>query len=231
MTSKASTIGLLGKNGRMGSVVQNLIKQQSDRFFLTDDLLNADAVIDFSSPECVKEFIEDVNTSKNARAPILIVGSTPWKNETLNILEKYLSKNLVFQAANFSAGVFFLTQILEKYSKKIETAGFVVSMEEQHHIHKKDAPSGTAVRLQKAIRPADPSSIPTKSIREGETIGVHDVFFEKSLEKLSFSHHAKDRSLFAQGALDVSHWLCKNKEKLFKKNKILHMEDWLLENN
>jgi dihydrodipicolinate reductase len=98
---------------------------------------------------------------------------------------------------------------------------------ETHHRHKKDSPSGTAITLQRAISPDDPNQIQTHSIRAGEVIGEHTIGFYGRADKITLSHSAQDRSLFARGAIEVALWLAQ-KNRQDSPQSILKMDHYLL---
>jgi 4-hydroxy-tetrahydrodipicolinate reductase len=215
MSAKAR-IGLLGADGRMGREVAGLLGSEkfSSRAELTaevdqggalEDLLKTDAIIEFSSPSAVVALC-DAAASAPAR-PVLVAGSTGWKIDERRKLEAYADRAPVILSSNFSTGVLLLQEILRRYSSILDKLGYVPSIVETHHQHKKDAPSGTALSLQRVISPSGPGNVPTESIRRGEVIGDHEVAFQGAGDRLVFGHFAGDRSIFAVGAIDAALWL------------------------
>ncbi|MGK5088005.1 dihydrodipicolinate reductase C-terminal domain-containing protein [Bdellovibrionota bacterium FG-2] len=208
-------LGLLGASGRMGQKVEGLIeKSYSDRFKISaapqegadlTPLLGCDVVIDFTSPQAVLGLVKlGENSSK---LPVFVLGSTGWTPEQQRELEPLFEKTLVVQSSNFSLGVLAFQHILKNAAPLLNRLGYVPSIVETHHIHKKDAPSGTAISLQKILNPNTPAAIPTQSIREGEVIGDHLITFQGSEDRIQMGHFAADRAIFARGAIEVALWL------------------------
>jgi 4-hydroxy-tetrahydrodipicolinate reductase len=80
-------------------------------------------------------------------------------------------------------------------------------LEERHHIHKKDAPSGTAVALQHVVKDAVGAEVPISSVREGELMGMHTLTLTSPSDTITLTHDAKSRRGFAEGAVRASEWL------------------------
>jgi 4-hydroxy-tetrahydrodipicolinate reductase len=211
-------IGLLGR-GRMGKVLQSLIKDEyAKQASLVavlgkgkslDLLQPSDVVIDFSAPEAVLAFVKQYKTSENA--PALVVASTGWKLDQRRELEEYGAQAPLLVSANFSLGVLALLDVLKKASPLLEKLGYLPVITETHHRHKKDAPSGTALSLQRVIAPAGPGNVQTLSRRAGEIVGDHEVTFYGSADHLTFGHFAQDRSIFARGAIEAAVWLAEKR--------------------
>lgn len=207
-------IGLIGAKGRMGEWILRLLRTDYaaratvhaavDRGDDLSTLSDCDVVIDFSSPEAVSAL-------GKKKLPPIVVGSTGWNAEQQKALLAIAEKTTVLQSSNFSTGVLMLQQILKLYSPFLKSLGFTPSIVETHHQHKKDAPSGTAILLQKAIAPEAPDSVQTHAVRAGEVIGDHEVTFFGAAETISIKHHAMDRSIFARGAIEAALWLAQRK--------------------
>lgn len=134
----------------------------------------------------------------------LVSGSTGLDAAAKVALEAAARRIPVLTAANFAPGVVVLAHLAALTARALP--GFEVAIEETHHVHKKDAPSGTALRLAEAVRAAGVE--PTiASHREGEVIGDHSVAFTSPGERLTLVHHAAHRELFAHGALAAAAWL------------------------
>lgn len=156
-----------------------------------------DVVIDFSLPGGPEAAFK-IAKEKNAA---LLVGTT-------NIPEEFLArlkaeKDIpVFYATNVSIGVYLFGELL-KYADKLY-AGYERSMTEIHHVHKLDAPSGTAKTLASLI---DFPSEKVTAVREGEVPGTHSLSLDTPYEKITLTHEAKTRALFADSAVLVAKWL------------------------
>ena len=212
-------IGILGASGKMGRQIIHLIETQfKDRAVVAakasekneiESLLKSDVVIDFSTPEGLQSFL----TAKSSQHPALVVGTTGIGGPVHDQLMAYAEKARVLQAPNFSLGVFIMSQMLKDWSPVLTRLGYTPVLTEAHHVHKKDAPSGTALRLQKSVRPDAPELVQTHCVRAGEVIGDHDVCFYGESDRLQITHHAQDRSIFARGAIECALWLVLKKER------------------
>jgi 4-hydroxy-tetrahydrodipicolinate reductase len=181
------------------------------------DLLNADVGIEFSTPHTV---IENIKKSIDAGLP-LVVGTTGWYQQFDEIKSYCHFKNgALFHATNFSLGVnlFFrvntyLAQLMNSYPE------YNVSLEEIHHIHKLDKPSGTAISLanqviSKVDRKKKWSTTETadhtlfiKDVREGEVPGTHIVKYHSAIDDIEIMHKAHNRKGFALGAVIAAEFL------------------------
>lgn len=189
-----------------------------------EPLLGAQVVIDFSSPGAMVALASKALESSNASLPVFIVGSTGWKIDERRELESLAEKTPVLMSSNFSLGVLALQEALRTISPLLEGLGYTPVIVETHHKHKKDAPSGTALALQRAISPAGPGNVQTHAIRAGEIIGDHSVTYHGVADTLTFSHHAQDRSIFARGAIEAALWLHQNRERAFGPKRVLGIE-------
>ncbi|HTL13002.1 MAG TPA: dihydrodipicolinate reductase C-terminal domain-containing protein [Bdellovibrionota bacterium] len=211
-------IGVLGANGRMGTEVRRILgEEHADRTTLAapvdrggdlDSLMACRVVIDFSLPEAVAEFLKHAESRRGKFHPALVVGSTGWTPAQRAALEEYSNHAPVLQSANFSLGVQALRRILRQSAPLFKVLGYKPRLEETHHTHKRDAPSGTAVALRDEIAPAYPGlEIPIQSYREGEVVGDHSVMYEGPSDRILFRHVAQDRGLFARGAIQAALWV------------------------
>jgi 4-hydroxy-tetrahydrodipicolinate reductase len=209
-------IGLLGAKGRMGRYVSDILARdfaQKAQLASTpgrgespSPLLGTDVVIDFSSPTAMLSLAE-LALMHQGPLPAFVVGSTGWKIDERRKLEELSHRTPVLVASNFSTGVLALLDILKTASPWLERLGYTPVIVETHHKHKKDAPSGTALSIQRAISPAGPGNVQTQSVRAGEIIGDHEVTFYGSGDHITIGHFAQDRSIFARGAIDTALWL------------------------
>ncbi len=218
-------LGLLGAHGRMGQWVQKLVEGEfSSRFTLVsapvrgeslEPLLDCEVVIDFSLPEAMTSLatlaLTRASHSGGPELPVFVVASTGWTREGETVLSSLAQKTLLIASGNFSTGVLALLEILKEASPLLRSLGYQAVVTETHHIHKKDAPSGTAKMILTALNPEAPASVPCHAIRGGEIIGDHSVTFYGKADHLVLSHSAQDRSLFARGALDVAGWLAQKR--------------------
>ena len=170
-----------------------------------DKLHNVAAVIDFTAPHCVLANIEAcVKAGKN-----IVVGTTGWYKE-IDQVRKLVEEHgtgLVY-AANFSVGVNLFFEVIRTAAAALRH-DYSGQIFERHHVHKKDAPSGTAIALQSVIREASngKESLEITSFREGEVVGLHEVVFESAADRIYLCHDAKSRRGFAEGAVLAAEWL------------------------
>lgn len=172
-------------------------------------LHDVDTIVDFTAPHCVLANIEaGVKAGKN-----MVIGTTGWYKEIDLIRHLVEQHNTGFlYAANFSIGVnlFFDVARTAAAALRHDYSGQIF---ERHHVHKKDAPSGTAIALQRLIRAASEKNedLEITSFREGEVVGFHEVVFESPADRIYLSHDAKSRRGFAEGAVLAAEWLAGKK--------------------
>lgn len=164
----------------------------------------ADVVIDFSSDAGA---LHALALAQRAGAALLI-GTTALSAATTEALRRASAKRAVLVASNTSRGVAIAAAIVQNAARLYGPAA-EVSIIEAHHRAKKDAPSGTAIRLAAAVTegglPVNDDQI--VSIRGGDVIGEHTVRFAAEGEYIEITHRATSRDLFARGALDAAKWL------------------------
>jgi len=228
-------IGLLGASGKMGAHVIELIKNefasQAELFCTSDQnnknfdqLAHSEVIIDFSLPEAVESFIEYVTRNKLPHPPIAL-GSTGWGDYSK--LNSYASQAPLLLSSNFSIGVFATHVLLKQAAPLLKKLGYKPSILDIHHIHKRDAPSGTALALKDTLLETFTNeSIAVESVREGEVIGDHQNIFESNGDKIIIQHFAKERKIFARGAIEVALWLAQESKNKQLKAGFLRMEDF-----
>jgi len=173
---------------------------------LTKDMLaGADVAVEFTVPDA---------TPANVRALIaagcpVVVGTTGWYADLDDVQRDVNRSNgALLAATNFSLGVNIFEQVLARAAELFAAApGFDAHMIETHHSAKKDAPSGTALTLAKAAAAAGGREIPITSVRVGSVPGIHEVIFDAQFEQVRLQHVARDRRVFADGALVAAAWL------------------------
>lgn len=216
--SSRRKLALIGM-GKMGRVLEQLAPERGwdvvariggvdnrDGSGVTRSTLNgADAAIDFTVPDAATA---NVRAAVAAQTPI-VVGTTGWLGE-LPALSEWVTqrKGALLTAANFSIGVNAFEQIVAFASRLLSAAGgFDAHLVETHHAAKKDAPSGTAITLRDAARRAWPRDLPITSVRTGSVPGTHELVFDAPFETVTLAHVARDRRVFAEGALVAAGWL------------------------
>ena len=217
--SASHGIALIGSRGKMGRALAHLIEgelasscalvaslhtQSDDRDW--SKALSADVWIDFSLARSTQRLHSVLTSGRGPSGlPAIVIGTTGHSASERAMLDELATLTRVLQASNFSTGVLALKKALEFISPLLGDSGFRPLMVETHHVHKKDAPSGTALTLAAATRGLTDERI--HSIRAGEVIGDHRVEFHGHGERLSFEHHAQSREIFARGALQAALWM------------------------
>lgn len=172
---------------------------------LAEKLLGHDAAIDFSTGDAV---LKNIEACVRARVP-LVEGTTGWKADEAKAKQIVADHNgaLVF-GANFSIGVNLFYRLTEHAAKLFAAVeGYDPFIEEAHHKRKKDAPSGTAIKLRDIMSEHLPGNIPTSSTRAGYIPGTHRIGFDSEPDQVLLTHTARSRQGFAAGALVAAHWI------------------------
>jgi len=184
------------------------------------EIKNADCLIEFTTPEATIENLKLCVKYKKA----MVIGTTGLDEaQRLEIELAAKSIPIVF-SPNMSVGVNILFSLLKDASKMLSN-DYKASVVEAHHVHKKDAPSGTAKNLARIITDASQrKDIDIKSIREGEIIGDHKIIFDGPLDSIELFHSAKNRDIFAQGAIVAAKWAASKKRGVFDMQDILKKE-------
>ena len=224
-------IALIGY-GKMGHAIEQIALQRGHEIvsvidvnnqedFTSDAFKSADVAIEFSMPAVA---MDNYRRAFAAGVPV-VSGTTGWLEHLPEIKEACKAGQTFFYASNFSLGVniFFA---LNKYLAKImnDFPSYDVRMVETHHVHKLDAPSGTAITLaeglidnierkNKWVEGKDPAEdeIGICSVREGEVPGIHTVIYESDVDTISITHDAKSRMGFALGAVIAAEFTCGKK--------------------
>ena len=210
---------ILGR-GKTGALVAEIAAQRKHHVRVLGKAENPDAsalkpetlqdfnvVIDFSSPSAV---MDNIYACVRHRAN-MVVGTTGWYDEIPKI------KNLVEQSgagflfgANFSIGVNLFFEITRAAAGALQHE-YVGQIFERHHRHKVDAPSGTAVAIQRILKEAYSTDVEITSFREGEVVGMHELVFDSPNDNIYVCHDAKSRRGFAEGAVRAAEWLAGRK--------------------
>ena len=215
-------IALIGY-GKMGKTIEQIARQRGHQIVSIIDINNtadfdseafrsADVAIEFTTPATA---LGNYMRCFEANVPV-VSGTTGWLAHLDEVKAKCEQEgNTFFYASNFSVGVniFFA---LNRYLAKIMNGfpAYDVRMTEVHHIHKLDAPSGTAITLAEGIlenverkerwtleTAEQPTDLPIHAIREGEVPGIHEIIYESDADTISIKHDAKSRAGFALGAV------------------------------
>ncbi len=227
--------------GKMGKEIEAIALQNNHNIVLkitnqnihtlsADDLKKADVAIEFSTPQTV---VANIKKCFDANLPV-VVGTTGWYENFEEIKNKCAEKDgSLFYATNYSIGVnlFFkvntyLAELMNKYNV------YDVSMEEIHHIHKLDKPSGTAISLANqiiekierkkewSITVNSSETLYIKDVREGEVPGTHIIKYQSPIDDIEIMHKAHNRKGFATGAIIAAEFL-KNKKGIYNMSDII----------
>jgi 4-hydroxy-tetrahydrodipicolinate reductase len=157
-----------------------------------------DLAIDFSQPAG----FDGILALCRSRRAALVSGTTGLQASQHEAMQLAVQEIPLLWASNFSLGVAVLEDLARRAARALP--GWTMRMEETHHIHKKDAPSGTAITLADAVEQACGQRPAIDSRREGEVIGEHVLRFSGPGETLELRHDAGDRDIFARGALQAA---------------------------
>ncbi len=215
-------IALLGY-GKMGKTIEKIALERGHEIVLKVDVNHpaydikvADVAIDFSQPEAA---FDNLKNCLDQSVPV-VCGTTGWLSKYDEIINICKEKDGAFiYASNFSIGVnlfFKVNEYLAELMNNIE--GYEVELEEIHHIHKLDEPSGTAISLAEQIiknskkekwnlNRSDKKNLKIHSKREGEVPGTHSIKYTSNVDAIEIVHTAFNRNGFAQGAIVAAEWL------------------------
>lgn len=223
---KAAIIGY----GKMGREIGKILAERGHEVTLVIDqenvadldaahLAQVDVALEFTTPATA---YDNIRTCLEAGTPV-VSGTTGWTDRLGELQELCRARGgALFYASNYCLGVNLMFRITRRLAELACGVGsYDVSIEEVHHIHKKDAPSGTAITLAEQLLAGMPDKtgwasgdrapqgcIPIRSLREGEVPGIHTVTFDAGDEKLEIRHTIKNRRTLALGAVTAAEFLC-----------------------
>jgi 4-hydroxy-tetrahydrodipicolinate reductase len=188
-----------------GHEVRSLGSQenQDGRALTPATLKDIDAAIDFTTPHAV---IPNIIRCVEAGTP-LVIGTTGWYQHMEKVRELVSErKGALLYGSNFSIGMNFFFKAVQAVAPVLKH-NYRGSIVERHHVHKKDKPSGTAVTLQKLLESGSGETVEIASVREGETVGMHLLMLDSANDTILFTHDAKSRLGFAEGAVRAAEWI------------------------
>ena len=222
-------IGIIGY-GKMGQAVEKTATQKGHKIIFKIDskntnLLNnltikkVDLVIEFSTPSSA---LENILFCLKNNKPI-VSGTTGWTNKLPFVKEFCLSNGGSFlHAPNFSIGVNLFFEMNTYISRLIDNSIYHVTIEEKHHTMKIDQPSGTAIHIANNIKKnLQLNHVPIHSKRTGNVKGEHLVKYTSEMDEITISHKAKNRDIFAKGAVLAAEFI-KNKKGYFTMKDVLN---------
>ena len=220
-------IALIGY-GKMGHAVEAAAKAAGHNVVLALDKddewpshIGADVAVEFTTPATAAG-----NVERCLEAGVAVVcGTTGWYGDydRLALRCRQLGGRLL-TSTNFSIGMNIMFALNERLAQLMRGRGYGVSIAETHHVHKLDAPSGTALTLKEQIvsagrRPAD--CIPIASVRKGEVAGIHTVCYDSAIDTITLTHEAHSRAGLAQGVLLAAEWLAAAKSGVYTMKDVL----------
>ena len=192
--------------GRMGHMVKQKLKEHGIELALASEdicatpkeLAKECVCIDFTTPDAFKANYKFIAANFKAA----VVGTTGWNDIQQKVIAEFEKQGTpMIYASNFSLGVNALFAAVEKSAKVLKGHGYTPHISETHHIHKLDAPSGTAKSLGTLVENALGIKPEIEAFREGEVPGIHTVEFKSGVDKLTFTHEAFSREGLAEGAV------------------------------
>ncbi len=187
---------------------------------LNESIKKCDCVIDFTAPGAT---LNNLKIARINKKPI-VIGTTGFTKESLKEIESASRDIPILFSPNMSVAVNLVFDLVKKTAKTLGEA-YSVKMEEVHHIHKKDKPSGTGKLLAEMIKKEreDLKDIPINSIREGEVVGDHKIIFDSEEDTIEITHKAKTRDIFAFGAIQAAKFLVGKPKGLYSMKDVLEL--------
>lgn len=208
---------------------------------LDDALAKAQVVIDFTTPAASVALAQ---TAAKRGGPALVIGSTGASEEQVDAIGEAAKSVPIVFAGNYSLGVNMLMGLVNQAARALSAEAYDIEVTESHHKRKVDAPSGTALMLGEAAArgrqvalasvaqrvrdgitgPRPTGEIGFSVIRGGGIIGEHSVIFAAEDEILTLSHSARDRGLFARGAVEAARWVAGRPPGLYDMQDVLGLK-------
>jgi 4-hydroxy-tetrahydrodipicolinate reductase len=203
-----------------------------------DDVGACDVVIDFTTPAASAALAE---AAAARGGPALVVGATGWTEAQDARLKAAAARVAIVRAGNYSLGLNILVGVVEQVARQLPGDDWDIEVFEAHHRRKVDAPSGTALMLGEAAArgrgvgfgqarlaaregitgPRPEGAIGFSAMRAGGLVGEHEVVFASDDEVLTLKHSARDRSLFARGAIAAAFWVARKPPGLYDMQDVL----------
>lgn len=231
---------LRGCNGKMGQVITDLVDADDNAVIVagvdimqtrvnkypvyqsfTKCNVNADVIIDFSSPINCEEMLEYAVNHKVG----IVLCTTGFTPEQLKLIDDAAKKIPVFRSANMSMGINLISKLIKQATAVLADAGYDIEIVERHHNKKVDAPSGTALMLADAMNeilnqeyqykydrsadraPRAKKEIGISAVRGGTIVGEHEIIFAGNDEVIEIRHTAYSKAIFAKGAVQAAKFL------------------------
>lgn len=215
-----------GSKGKMGSRILELAKKDSNfnisgAFDVGENpeplIKGCDCLIEFTTPQATIEHLALCEKYKKA----MVIGTTGLPDVEKEKINKASKKIPIVFSPNMSIGVNLLFKMVKDASGVVGSE-YTIGIVEAHHVHKKDAPSGTAKELARIVKEVKGDiDIPIESIREDEIVGDHTITFNSPLDVIKLTHSAKTRDIFAKGALEATRFVVGKPAKLYSMKEVL----------
>lgn len=218
-------VAVSGSKGRMGQAIIRLIEEAEDLDLVAAydvggnpvaAVASADVIIDFSSPAGAVVAAR-VAAAKSVR---LVIGTTGLSPQHRRIVEEAAWRVPVVFAPNMSIGANTMFRLAAEAARLLG-AGYQPAIVEAHHRHKKDAPSGTALRLAETLGVTRDA---VAAVRGGDVVGDHTALFLGDGERLEIVHRATSRDAFARGALRAARWVIGRRPGLYDMAAVLGLK-------
>lgn len=218
MTARSRRMAVIG-DGKMGRAIASLAgergwevtavlgvrESEGGRGITAAKLGNPDVAVEFTEPSAA---VANISACLRAKVPV-VVGTTGWYHalpELTRVAEE--TGTGLLWSPNFSMGVNVFLELARYAGTLMRTIeGFDAHIVETHHTRKKDAPSGTASAIAREAGQGLLREVPITSIRTGDVPGTHELIFDGAFEQLTLTHVARDRRVFAEGAVRAAAWL------------------------
>lgn len=235
-----ANIILRGCNGKMGQVITEMVEADANAIIVAGiDIaqssihrypvyqsfsqcnVNADVIIDFSSPIGIEEMLMYATD----RGIGIVLCTTGFSKEQLVAIDEASKKIPILKSANMSMGINLILKLVQEAAKVLTDAGFDIEIVEKHHNKKVDAPSGTALAIADAMKhvlddeyqykydrsqervPRNKKEIGISAVRGGTIVGEHEVIFAGTDEVIEIKHTAYSKAIFAKGAIQAAKYL------------------------
>lgn len=229
-------IALVGY-GKMGKIIDEIAQKRGHEIVArlketptAENLNNPDVAIEFSLPEVA---YDNIKACLEQKIPV-ICGTTGWLDKKAEVEKIAVDSDSAFlYGSNFSLGVNLFFALNEKVADIMKNVNeYTCQLEEIHHVHKKDAPSGTAISIAEGIIKNNPKFNAWKleetkgtelgifAVREDEVPGTHSVYYKSEVDEIEIKHTAFNRNGFALGAVVAAEWI-KDKKGNFTMKDVL----------